>query len=133
MRTFDLSLPLQISDVVEIASGRCQPVLGPQARQRVARARSVVEAFVAEHATPRYGINTGFGALAEVVIADNQIAELQTNLVRSHACGVGALLPVPVVRAMMLLRAQVLSAGHSGVRPVVIYRICELLARGAAA
>lgn len=130
MRTFDLSLPLEISDVIEIAYGRCQPVLGPEARQRVALARSVVEAFVAEHETPRYGINTGFGALAEVVIADNQIAELQTNLVRSHACGVGALLPVPVVRAMMLLRAQVLAAGHSGVRPVVIDRICELLARG---
>ncbi len=130
MRTFDLSQPLQLADVIEIAHAHCQPVLGPAARRRVERARAVVDAFVAEHETPRYGINTGFGALAEVVIADTQIAELQTNLVRSHACGVGALLPTPAVRAMMLLRAQVLAAGHSGVRPVVIDRLCELLARG---
>jgi len=90
---------------------------------------AVVQAYLADHTTPRYGINTGFGALAEVVIPTNQVAELQRNLVRSHACGVGPLLPTPVVRAMMLLRAQVLAKGHSGVRPEVVQLLCAMLER----
>jgi histidine ammonia-lyase len=63
-----------------------------------------------------YGVNTGFGALAEVRISATQIVELQKNLVRSHSVGVGDPLPTDVVRAMMLLRAQVLARGHSGAR-----------------
>lgn len=130
MRRIDLSSALTIEDVLDVADGRATAWLGPEGRGRVARARAVVDAFVAAHATPRYGINTGFGALAEVVIADDQLGALQQNLVRSHACGVGEPLPVAVVRAMILLRAQVLAAGHSGVRPVLIDALCALLDRG---
>jgi histidine ammonia-lyase len=127
MRSIDLSQSLTIEDVLDVAHQRATAHLGPVGRQRVARAHAVVTAFVSQHDTPRYGINTGFGALAEVVIADSQLSELQQNLVRSHACGVGAALPEAVVRAMILLRAQVLAAGHSGVRPVVIDALCALL------
>lgn len=130
MQPLDLSVHLTVEDVLEVAQQHRPVVLGPDGRQRVARARDVVEGFVRQHDTPRYGINTGFGALAEVVIADDQLEELQVNLVRSHACGVGPALPTAVVRAMTLLRAQVLAHGHSGVRPVVVDALCGLLNRG---
>jgi histidine ammonia-lyase len=77
-----------------------------------------------------YGLTTGFGALAEVVIPGDRIAELQENLIRSHAAGVGEPLPDAEVRAIMLLRANVLALGHSGVRPHVIERILDLLNHG---
>lgn len=127
MQILDLSVPLTIEAVLDVALRGQAVELGAAARSRVERARAVVDRFVREHDTPRYGINTGFGALAEVVIADGQLAELQTNLVRSHACGVGQSLPTEAVRAMTLLRAQVLAHGHSGVRPVVIDALCNLL------
>ena len=77
-----------------------------------------------------YAITTGVGKLADVRIAGDQIRELQINLVRSHAVGVGEPLSVAETRAMMLLRANSLSKGHSGVRAVVIDTICEMLNRG---
>lgn len=130
MQRIDLSDPLTLPDVVAVAEHRARVMLGPLARQRVQAARAVVERFVSDHTVPRYGINTGFGALAEVVIADGEIAALQTNLIVSHACGVGPALDRQVVRAMMLLRAQVLAAGHSGVRPVIIDTLCAMLDKG---
>lgn len=130
MQTIDLSQSLRLSDVVAVAQHRARVTLGPAGRVRVQAARAVVERFVAEHTVPRYGINTGFGALAEVVIADHQIAALQTNLIVSHACGVGPALDRQVVRAMMLLRAQVLACGYSGVRPVIIDTLCTMLDKG---
>ena len=130
MDTLDLSHPLQLDDVVAVARHQVAVRLGSEGRAKVQAARAVVDAFVRDHTIARYGINTGFGALAEVVIADDQIAALQTNLIRSHACGVGPLLPTDVVRAMMLLRAKVLAIGHSGVRPQVIDTLCEMLNAG---
>lgn len=130
MRTIDLSESLQLADVLDVAHGLACAVVGPAALARMEASRAVVDAFVADPHTPRYGINTGFGALAEVVIPAHQVAELQRNLVRSHACGVGPLLPTPVVRAMMLLRANVLAKGHSGVRPDVATLLCEMLQAG---
>ncbi len=130
MTLLDLSNPLSLQDMIAVARGRARIVLGAVGRQRVLRARAVVDAFVRDHAIARYGINTGFGALAEVVIPDSELAALQINLVRSHACGVGPDLPVEVVRAMMVLRAKVLAAGHSGVRPELIDLLCELVNRG---
>ncbi|HSS98973.1 MAG TPA: histidine ammonia-lyase, partial [Terriglobales bacterium] len=77
-----------------------------------------------------YAITTGVGKLSDVRIAPDQIRELQVNLVRSHAVGVGEALPRAEVRAMMLLRANSLAKGHSGVRPAVIDTLCEMLTRG---
>ena len=104
-------------------------VLSDAAKQRIERSRAVVDQLIAggDGAPSVYGINTGFGFLADVRISATQIVELQYNLVRSHAAGVGPLLPIPVVRGMLLLRACTLSLGHSGVRLLVAERLCQLL------
>jgi histidine ammonia-lyase len=130
MRQVDLSQPLALQDVLDVAFARAHGVCGPVARRRIERARAVVDAFLLEHETPRYGINTGFGALAEVVIPIHQVKALQTNLLRSHATGVGAPFSTEIVRAIMLLRAKVLAQGHSGVRPVIVDTLCAMLQAG---
>ncbi len=115
---------------VERVAGEASPevVLGSEARERVRSARAVVERAV-EEGRVVYGVTTGFGALAEVVIPRERIAELQVNLLRSHSSGIGEPLPDPEVRAITLLRANVLALGHSGVRAVVIERLMDLLNR----
>ncbi len=98
----------------------------------MARSRAVVDQVVAGgDASPAvYGVNTGFGALAEVRISAAEVTRLQQNLVRSHSSGVGSPLPREAVRAMMLLRAAVLATGRSGARIVCCERLCELLNAG---
>src|SRR5690606_27417738 len=103
--------------------------LAAEARARVEAARAFVDRIV-EEGRVVYGITTGFGALAHVVIPPDRLRELQANLIRSHASGVGAPLPIEEVRAITLLRANVLARGHSGVRPVVVDLLLELLNRG---
>jgi histidine ammonia-lyase len=120
---------LTLEAVREVAAQHRPVLLAPDARERVDRARSVVEELVAGNQVS-YAITTGVGKLSDVRIAGDQIRELQVNLVRSHAVGVGEPLPATEVRAMMLLRANSLSKGHSGIRGVVIDRICEMLNRG---
>jgi histidine ammonia-lyase len=120
---------LTLEAVREVAVGRCPVLLDPDAREAVARARAVVDRLVAENRVS-YAITTGVGKLADVRIAGDQIRELQVNLVRSHAVGVGEPLSAAETRAMMLLRANSLSKGHSGVRGAVIDTICEMLNRG---
>jgi len=114
--------------VREVAIERCPVLLDPDARERVQAAREVVDTLVANHQVS-YAITTGVGKLSDVRIAGEQIRELQVNLVRSHAVGVGEPLSIAETRAMMLLRANSLSKGFSGVRAVVIDTICELLTR----
>lgn len=98
----------------------------------MARSRAVVDAVVAggDAAPAVYGVNTGFGALAEVRISAAQVTQLQQNLVRSHSAGVGAPLPRDAVRGMMLLRASVLATGRSGARTLCCERLCDLLNAG---
>ncbi len=102
------------------------------ARGRMERSRAAVDEIThgANDAPRVYGVNTGFGALAEVSIDAAAIRELQLNLVRSHAAGVGESLPADIVRGMIALRAAVLARGDSGVRPVLVDRLCALLASG---
>jgi len=104
-------------------------LLSPDAREVVNRAREVVDNLVANN-TLSYAITTGVGKLSDVRIAGDQIRELQVNLLRSHAVGVGEPLTRTEVRAMMLLRANSLSKGHSGVRSAIIDTLCEMLSRG---
>lgn len=121
---------LTLEDVEAVAVHRTHDVtLAAAARPRVEAARAMVERAVAENRVV-YGLTTGFGALSEVVIPPDRIRELQVNLIRSHAAGVGDPLPEAEVRAITLLRANVLALGHSGVRPVVIERLADLLNRG---
>src|SRR5271167_2674149 len=100
--------------------------LSPEAIARMNASRSVVDHLVASGATA-YGINTGFGKLASVRISTEQVRQLQVNLVRSHSCGVGAPLSEAETRAMMLLRANALAKGFSGVRPLVVETLCKML------
>lgn len=106
---------LTLDNLVAIANADAQVALSATARERVGAARVVVDEAAA-HDTPAYGINTGFGNFANVRIPHESLAELQLNLLRSHAAGVGEPLPVPVVRATMALRANVLAKGFSGIR-----------------
>jgi histidine ammonia-lyase len=100
--------------------------LHPSAIERMKASRAVVDQLVASGATA-YGINTGFGKLASVRISTEQVARLQVNLVRSHACGVGEPLSESETRAMMLLRANALAKGLSGIRPLVVDTLCKML------
>ena len=123
----DLTLEA-VREVAQINERR--PVLlSADAREAVDRARAVVDEIVASN-TLAYAITTGVGKLSDVRIASDQIRELQVNLVRSHAAGVGEPLSVPETRAMMLLRANSLAKGYSGVRAIVIDTLCEMLNRG---
>src|SRR2546422_433630 len=107
---------LSIAGVVAVARHGVRVAIAPHALAAVTASRRTVEAAVARGDTI-YGVNTGFGKLAHVRIKPEQTRELQRNLIRSHASGVGDPLSVDVVRAMMLLRANVLVRGTSGVRP----------------
>jgi histidine ammonia-lyase len=120
---------LTLEAVREVATQHRPVLLLADARQAVDRARAVVDEIVASNQLA-YAITTGVGKLSDVRIAGDQIRELQVNLVRSHAVGVGNPLPIPETRAMMLLRANSLAKGCSGVRAVVIDRLCEMLNRG---
>ena len=120
---------LTLDEVVLIARGGARAQLSPAARDRVRRARALVEARL-EDGRAHYGINTGFGTLAEVRIAREDLGRLQRNLVLSHAAGVGAPLPAAEARALMLLRANVLAKGVSGIREETLDLLLALLDRG---
>ncbi len=118
--------PLAIADVAAIARREATVAIGPDLGSRMAPARALVERIVADGEVA-YGITTGFGALSSTRIPAEQATELQYDLVRSHASGVGGLLDRPSVRSMLLLRARTLAQGHSGVRPEVVERLVEFL------
>ena len=120
---------LTLEAVLEVATERRPVLLSGEAREAADRARAVVDDIVANNRLA-YAITTGVGKLSDVRIVGEQIRELQVNLVRSHAVGVGDPLPAEEVRAMMLLRANSLAKGYSGVRAVVIDTLCEMLNRG---
>jgi histidine ammonia-lyase len=120
---------LALENFEQVAQHRQPVLLEAEAREQVVRAREVVDALVAgDHVA--YAITTGVGHLADVRISADQARELQINLVRSHAVGVGDPLSEAESRAMMVLRANSLAKGFSGVRPVVIETLCNMLNRG---
>src|ERR1700704_760545 len=120
--------PLSLEEIAAVAYGRGRVQLAASARPGVLASRKAVDDIVTRGAVV-YGVNTGFGKLADVRIPRAEIGALQLNLVRSHACGIGPPLSEPEVRAMMLLRANVLTLGFSGVRPEVIELLCQMLNR----
>jgi histidine ammonia-lyase len=120
---------LNLDSIKEVSRHFKAVSLEPEARERVRAARHYVEGLVAAE-RPVYGITTGFGKFSDVFISRDQTAELQHNLIVSHACGVGAPYPVEVVRAMMLLRANALAKGCSGVREELIDTLIAMLNHG---
>jgi len=120
---------LTLDDVRQVVYERRPVLLEPEARLAVDRARAVVDDLV-ENNRVAYAVNTGVGKLADLHIAPDSIRKLQVNLMRSHAAGVGPPLAEDVTRAMLLLRANSLAKGFSGVRAVVIDTLSEMLNRG---
>src|SRR5205085_11520046 len=114
---------------VAVARGGARVALGEEARAAMEASAAVVAGLV-DAEEPAYGVSTGFGSLANVVIPDDRREELQRALVRSHAAGMGPPVEREVVRAMLLLRARTLAMGYSGARPVVAEAILGLLNAG---
>jgi len=120
---------LSIEDVISVATGSGTVSLAPQSIEKMLRSRVVVERLAAGEAAV-YGVNTGVGLLADVRVPPADLEQLQRNVIRSHAAGVGDPLARDEVRAMMLIRANVLAKGFSGIRPVVAERLCQMLEHG---
>src|SRR6202048_515337 len=120
--------PLTLPEIAGVAYGREIVHVSSSAHPRILASRKIIDDIVARDAVV-YGVNTGFGKLADVRIEREELRHLQLNLVRSHACGIGPPLSEPEVRAMMLLRANVLALGFSGIRCEVIDMLCEMLNR----
>ncbi|HLM73667.1 MAG TPA: aromatic amino acid lyase, partial [Polyangiaceae bacterium] len=127
-----LGRPLSLADLEQVAREGRPVELDPEARAKIAASRRAIDTLVArgDAAPAVYGVNTGFGALAETRIAEKDVRALQRNLVRSHSCGVGPDLGEPEVRAMMVLRAQVIALGYSGVREEVVDLLLAMCNRG---
>lgn len=120
---------LTLSVLRDVADGKASVTLAESARARMKHTRKYVERAV-EAGEPVYGINTGFGKLSDVAIPRDKLAELQHNLVRSHAAGVGDALPEREVRAMLLLRTNVLATGYAGARAEVADALLAILNSG---
>jgi histidine ammonia-lyase len=117
---------LTLDTLERIVRDRERVAIAPDAAARVRASRAVIDDHLAR-GTPVYGVNTGFGALADVAIPSDQLAALQLNLLRSHAAGLGDPLPVGAVRALMALRANVLAKGYSGIRLDTLEALIALL------
>lgn len=117
---------LTLEQIAAVAFGHEHVAISPSARPCITASRKVVEQIVGRDAAV-YGVNTGFGKLSDVRVPKDELRQLQLNLVRSHACGIGQPLSEPEVRAMMLLRANVLTLGFSGIRCEVVELLCEML------
>lgn len=119
---------LSLEQVAEAARNFRRAELAPQAREAMARSRALIDRWVGER-KPIYGINTGFGSLQDVAIPPDKVEQLQENIILSHAAGIGDVVPEEIVRAMMLLRANALAKGYSGIRFEVVERLVEMLNR----
>ena len=120
---------LTVQDVIDVSRGEARAELGPDVPARMEPSREVVAAAIADDA-PVYGVNTGFGALADTRVGERDLRTLQGAIVMSHAAGTGEPLDDATVRAVLLLRARTLAAGYSGVRPELPRRLLHLLDLG---
>ncbi|TVQ77581.1 MAG: aromatic amino acid lyase, partial [Flavobacteriales bacterium] len=118
---------LKPEDLVPVLKGNVKVKLTDEAQIAISAGRDFMERFMNQSSSPVYGINTGFGALCNVEVSDDQLAELQTNLVRSHACGMGDEVEPSLVRMMMVLKIQGLSYGNSGVRLSTVNQLVDMV------
>ena len=123
---------LTLGCLKRIVIGREKVGLCPEAMKKVRQSRGAVEQIIADGRTA-YGINTGFGKFSDVKINSEHTEALQLHLIRSHACGLGEPFPEEVARAMAVLRMNALLKGHSGIRPVVLERLCDMVNLGISA
>src|SRR5256886_4149332 len=121
-----LGRPLPLSQIAAVAYGSEPVQISASVHERINASRAVIERIITDDVAA-YGVTTGFGKLADVRVPRSDLRDLQLNLVRSHACGIGRPLSEPEVRAMMLLRANVLTLGFSGIRLEVIQMLCEMI------
>ncbi|HHO57238.1 MAG TPA: histidine ammonia-lyase, partial [Thermoplasmatales archaeon] len=117
---------LRVEDVIRVARYGERVEIDERVMEKVEKARENIEKILKE-GKPIYGVNTGFGELANIRIEEERIKELQENLIRSHSCGTGEALKEEVVRAIMLLRLNSLARGMSGVRYDVLEKSAEAL------
>ncbi|MBY8997672.1 MAG: histidine ammonia-lyase, partial [Candidatus Thorarchaeota archaeon] len=120
---------LTIEDVIQVARNNKKVELAVSAIELIKKSRDVIENAIKDGRTV-YGVNTGFGELASVLIGPEDLAKLQVNLIRSHSVGVGDPFPIEVVRGMILLRANALAKGYSGIRFEIILTLIEMLNAG---
>ncbi len=117
---------LTIEKIGEIIYNNCKIELSEDARNRIVRCREYLDARIAKEKEPIYGVTTGFGSLCSVSISKDQLSQLQINLIKSHACGVGERLSNDIVKMMMLLKVQSLSYGYSGCKLDTVERLIDM-------
>ena len=117
---------LTIERIGEIIKENYKLQLSEDARQRIVRCREYLDRKIAESPVPVYGVTTGFGSLCKVSVSKDQLKQLQINLIKSHACGVGERVPNPIVKIMLLLKIQSLSYGYSGSKLDTVERLVDL-------
>lgn len=119
------SKELSINDIEDIIFENRKLALSDEAKSKIVKCRKYLDNKIREHAEPMYGINTGFGALYNKSVSEDDLGALQRNLMVSHACGTGDVVPIEIVRLMLLLKIQGLSYGNSGVQLVTVERLIE--------
>ena len=121
---------LTVARLGEILERRLPVALSDDARARIVRCREYLDRKMEHPERPIYGITTGFGSLCDISVGRDELAQLQRNLVMSHACGTGERVPSEIVRLILLLKIQSLSYGHSGVQLATVERLAEFYNRG---
>ena len=117
---------LSIERIGEILNGGLRLQLSADAIGRIERCRNYLEEKIASSSEPVYGVTTGFGSLCNVSVSNDQLSQLQVNLIKSHACGVGDRVPREIVKIMMLLKVQSLSYGFSGCKLDTVQRLVDM-------
>ncbi len=126
--TIHISKKLSISALSEFLNDtQAKVVLSDEAKQAIVKGRSYLEEKIKKHQAPIYGINTGFGALCNVLIPNNELEKLQENLIKSHACGMGNTVSSDIVKLMLFLKIQSLAYGKSGIQLSTVERLIDLL------
>ena len=120
---------LTIEHIEQIIDKKMQLALSDEARQRIVKCREYLNSKAYEPDKPIYGVTTGFGSLCNITIDENRLAELQKNLVMSHACSAGDRIQPEIIKLMLLTKVQSLSYGHSGVQLITVERLIEFYNR----
>ncbi len=117
---------ITLKDIKHIIDSNVSLILSNKVKKNIVVCREYLDKRMASQKEPIYGINTGFGSLCNEIISDTELEQLQTNLVMSHACGMGAEVPIEIVRLMLLLKIQSLSYGKSAVQLQTVERLIDL-------